>query len=137
MVRVMVAGAFDFLHPGHLDLFRQAKALGDELVVVVARDQSVEKTKGKKPVFSENERLEVVASVRIVDRAVLGGSGHWFDVLLDVRPDVLLLGYDQKVDETALNAFLAKNGLKTKVVRAESFEAHKFKSSKLKEHLGI
>ncbi|MBI5226005.1 FAD synthase [Candidatus Micrarchaeota archaeon] len=137
MVRVMVAGAFDFLHPGHLDLFRQAKKHGDELVVVVARDASVEKTKGKKPVFSENERLEVVQSVRFVDRAVLGGMGHWFDVLLDVKPDVLLLGYDQKVDETALAAFLAKRGLKTKILRAKSFEAHKFKSSKLKEHLGI
>ncbi len=79
----------------------------------------------------------MVQSVRFVDCAVLGGTGHWFDILLDLKPDVLLLGYDQKVDETALAAYFAQNGLKTKVLRAKSFEAHKFKSSKLKEHLGI
>lgn len=133
----MVAGTFDFIHPGHLDLFRQAKDLGGELVVVVSRDSSAEKTKGKKPVFSEIERLEMVASVRYVDSARLGNPGDWFLVLCEVRPDVLLLGYDQSVDKEALRAFLEKNGLKTRVVRGKGFETYKFKSSILKKHVGL
>lgn len=137
MVRVMVAGTFDFLHPGHLDLFRQARELGDELLVVVARDESVLKAKGKKPVFSEIERLEMVASVRFVDSARLGNPGDWFDVLKEVKTDVLLLGYDQKVDEAALRAFLDRHGLKVRVVRGTGFETYKFKSSNVKKHLGV
>lgn len=132
----MVAGTFDFLHPGHLDLFRQAKELGDELVVVVARDESVKRVKGSKPVFSEIERLQVVSSVRFVDSALVGGENH-FDVLLQVQPDVLLLGYDQAIDERALRAFLEKNRLKTRVVRGGGFETYKFKSSILKKHVGL
>lgn len=137
MVRVMVAGTFDFLHPGHLDLFRQAKQLGDELVVVVSRDASAEKAKGQKPLFSEMERLEMAASVRYVDLARLGNPGDWFAVLTELRPDVLLLGYDQNVDEAALKAFLEKHGLKTRVVRGSGFETYKFKSSILKKHVGV
>jgi len=137
MVRVMVAGTFDFLHPGHLDLFRQAKELGDELVVVVSRDASAEKTKGQKPLFSEIERLEMVASVRYVDLVRLGNPGDWFAVVKELRPDVLLLGYDQKIDEAALGVFLEKNGLTTRVVRGIGFETYKFKSSMLKKHIGV
>lgn len=137
LVRVMVAGTFDFLHPGHLDLFRQARELGDELVVVVARDASVEKAKGRKAVFSEIERLEMVASVRYVDSARLGNPGPWFDVLREVRPDVLLLGYDQQVDEAALKAFLQRNGLNVRVERGTGFETYKFKSSNVKKQLGV
>ncbi len=137
MIRVMVAGTFDFLHPGHLDLFRQAKELGDELVVVVSRDSSAEKAKGQKPLFSEIERLEMVASVRYVDSARLGNAGDWFDVLTEVRPAVLLLGYDQKVDENRLQGFLKQNGLSARVVRGTGFETYKFKSSNIKKHLGV
>jgi len=120
-----------------LDLFRQARELGDELLVVVARDESVLKAKGKKPVFSEIERLEMVASVRFVDSARLGNPGDWFDVLKEVKTDVLLLGYDQKVDEAALRAFLDRHGLKVRVVRGTGFETYKFKSSNVKKHLGV
>ena len=65
MTKVMVFGTFDPLHPGHVDFFRQAKQHGDELVVVVALDSTVEKTKGRKPSLGENARL---AAVQAQDR---------------------------------------------------------------------
>lgn len=137
MTRVMVAGAFDFLHPGHLDLFRQAKALGDELVVVVARDESAERAKGKKPFFSEIERLQMVNCVKYVDKAILGNKGDWFEILSELNPDALLLGYDQAVDDEAVRAFVRKRDLKTHVLRGRAFQPMKFKSSRLKELFGV
>lgn len=137
MTRVLVAGAFDFLHPGHLDLFRQAKALGDELVVVVARDESAERSKGKKPFFSEIERLQMVNCVKYVDKAVLGNKGEWFEILAEFNPDALLLGYDQNVDDEAVRAFVRSRDLKTHVLRGRAFQPQKFKSSKLKGLFGV
>lgn len=131
----MVAGAFDLLHPGHLHLFQQAKELG-ELVVVVARDSSVSKLKGRKPFFSQEERVKMVSAIRYVDEVVLGGSNP-FDTVARLKPDVLLLGYDQQVDVNALKAFLKANGFKTRVARARAFQPHKFKSSRLRKILGV
>ncbi|HLD76027.1 MAG TPA: adenylyltransferase/cytidyltransferase family protein [Candidatus Norongarragalinales archaeon] len=137
MTRVLLAGAFDFLHPGHLDLFRQAKSLGPELIVVVARDSSVERIKGKKPLFSEIERLQVVSSVKYVDQAVLGSRTDFMDVLLEFNPDVLLLGYDQAMDEESVSQYVRDHDLKTHVLRAKAYKPHQFKSSKIKDLLGV
>ncbi len=54
--RVVCAGTFDHLHPGHLDFLRQAKALGDELVVIAARDETVSRIKGFTPTYNEEIR---------------------------------------------------------------------------------
>ena len=70
MTRVMCAGTFDFIHPGHLYYLTEAKKLGNELVVVVSRDSTANAFKGKKPVHSENERLIYVMDLRIADSAV-------------------------------------------------------------------
>jgi len=72
MKKVMCAGTFDIIHPGHLYYLSEAKKHGDKLVVVVARDNTSEKFKGKKPVHSERERLEAVKMLNIVNEAVLG-----------------------------------------------------------------
>ncbi|MBI5036035.1 adenylyltransferase/cytidyltransferase family protein [Candidatus Micrarchaeota archaeon] len=135
-MKVMVAGVFDFLHPGHLALFRQAKKMG-EIMVVVARDATVLKIKGKPPLFSEEQRAQAVAAIKGVDSVVLGDVEDNFKVLKEAKPDVLLLGYDQNVDLPALRAYLKENNLKTKIKRAEAFEPHKFKSSKLKKIFGV
>ncbi|MDY6931735.1 MAG: adenylyltransferase/cytidyltransferase family protein, partial [Halobacteriota archaeon] len=70
MVRVLATGTFDILHPGHLTYFREAKKLGDELIVIVARDVNV--THKPKPIIPEEQRVEMVGALSIVDKVILG-----------------------------------------------------------------
>ena len=71
MTRVMATGVFDILHLGHIHFLRESKKLGEELVVVVARDSTAGK-RGKTPVFNESARLQLVKELRLVDHAILG-----------------------------------------------------------------
>ena len=67
-----------------------------ELLIIIARDSTVEKNKGRKPIISENQRRALVESLKVVDEAVLGFEN--FDmgnVIKRVKPDVIALGYDQ------------------------------------------
>ena len=64
-------GTFDFLHKGHLNLFRQAKKKCDYLIVVVARDKTVKKVKGKLPVHNESKRLNEIKKLKLIDHAIL------------------------------------------------------------------
>ena len=118
MVRVMASGVFDILHTGHISYLEQAKAAGDELVVVVACDSTVRKRKHE-PVTPEAMRLKIVQSLKPVDRAVLGkDTGDFFETLEEVRPDIIMLGFDQTFDEEQLERDLAAHGFDTKVMRA-------------------
>jgi len=117
MVRVMATGVFDILHLGHLHYLEESKKLGDELVVVVATDTTVRKRKHE-PITPEKMRRELVASLKPVDKAVLGREGgDIFEIVKDLRPDIITLGYDQPFDQQNLEKELAKRGLKVKVVR--------------------
>ena len=134
--KVLVAGTFDFLHPGHLDFLSQAKRRGDFLVVVVARDRNAKAFKGKKPYLDEKDRLALVSSLRTVDKAMLGSKGDVFAVVRREKPDVIVLGYDQWPRETELRQQLLKMGLAgTKVFRARPFFEERHKSSKIRRHL--
>jgi len=94
--RVVVFGIFDGVHEGHRDFFRQARAHGDELVVVVGRDEASMHLKNKKPRHSQEERLRLVRQEQEVKDAVLGDEVQSrYDVLEQLDPDVICLGYDQ------------------------------------------
>jgi len=117
MVRVMATGVFDILHLGHLHYLEESKKLGDELVVIVATDRTV-RTRKHEPITPEKMRLEMVQSLKPVDKAVLGrDTGDIFDIVKEVRPDIITIGYDQSFDEGALEGELAARGLKVSVVR--------------------
>lgn len=116
MVRVMASGVFDLIHLGHVHYLEEAKKLGDELVVVVARDSTVRKEKHE-PITPEEFRRDLVESLKPVDRAVLGGEGDMFKVVEELKPDVIALGYDQYHDAERIEAELKKRGLDIKVVR--------------------
>ncbi len=123
MVRVMATGVFDLLHPGHIHYLEEAKKLGDELVVVVARDTTAERFKHR-PIVHEDQRREMVAALKPVDRAVLGNEGNIYDILSEIKPDVIALGYDQAHDEKRILEECRKRGLEhTKVVRLPMFES--------------
>jgi FAD synthetase len=120
MTRVMATGVFDILHTGHLRYLEEAKRLGDELIVVVATDATVRREKHE-PITPEKMRLELVQALKPVDRAFLGREGDMFDIVLEVSPDIIALGYDQSFDVKSLEAELKKRGLDTRVVRLSKY----------------
>ncbi|RLF23931.1 MAG: DUF357 domain-containing protein [Thermoprotei archaeon] len=116
-VRVLVAGTFDIIHPGHIFLFKKAWSLG-KVCVVVARDVNVKRFKGRRPIVPEKQRLEVVKAIRWVDEAILGDEKDIIKSVERLRPDIILLGPDQPLDEEKLYAELKKRGLDyIKVIR--------------------
>lgn len=115
-VRVMTQGVFDLLHLGHLHYLEAAKALGDELIVVIARDETVKRSKHA-PIFSEDARRELVDNLKPVDHAVLGHRGDFYRVVEEIAPDIIAIGYDQPYKEQAIEAECERRGLTVKVVR--------------------
>lgn len=134
MVKVMAFGSFDLFHRGHSEYLKQAKKLGDSLVVVVSRDVNIVKFKGRKAIYPEEERLKRVSMSEYVDKAFLGHVKDIFQSVVDEKPDVICLGYDQFMDEKELVVELMKRGLSGfKIVRAKPFNPEVYKSSKLKK----
>jgi rfaE bifunctional protein nucleotidyltransferase chain/domain len=92
---VFTNGCFDLLHRGHIHLLREAKALGDLLVVAVNTDRSVKTIKGPaRPIISETDRLELIAALEMVDYAILFDEADPCKVISVLRPDVLVKGGD-------------------------------------------
>jgi FAD synthetase len=116
VVRVMATGVFDLLHPGHVYFLTEAKKLGDELVVVVARDQTARRLKHETYV-PEHMRREMVEALKPVDRAVLGSTTDIYETVVTERPSIIALGYDQVWNEHEVAAECARRGIPVKVVR--------------------
>lgn len=138
--RVVVAGTFDIIHVGHIRFLWAAKRLApdSELVVIVARDSTVRRLKGREPVFNERERAEIVASLKPVDRVVLGNELNehgLFDILLELKPDIIALGYDQRVDEEELRRWCERHGLRCEIVRLPKFEGGLVSSSDVRRRV--
>jgi len=113
--KVFVGGTFDLLHPGHVELFKEASKLGD-VIAVVARDETVKKLRGREPVLPQEQRRYMVESLKYVKEALVGGEDP-IETVLRVRPDVILLGPDQGWDEEELARELERRGLKVEVLR--------------------
>ncbi len=127
MVRVVATGTFDIIHPGHIRFLEEAKKLGDELIVIVAREKNVKHK--PKPIIPEEQRRRVVEALKPVDRAILGDEHDIFKPIMELRPDIIVLGYDQHFDEKKLEEELRKRGLNTKVVRIKVKEECEYCSS--------
>lgn len=129
--KVMCAGTFDIIHKGHLYYLSQAKKYGSKLIVVVARDKTSHKFKGRKPINNERKRLQAVSKLKIVDKAILGNPGNIFNIIEEIKPDVICLGYDQKVKVQNLRKELKRRNIKAKVVRIKAYKPSIYKSSKI------
>ncbi len=116
VVRVMATGVFDLLHPGHLYFLTEAKRLGDELVVVVARDQTARRLKHE-PYVPEQLRREMVESLKPVDRAILGSTTDIYETVVHERPSIIALGYNQVWNEREVERECGRRGVPVKVVR--------------------
>ena len=130
---VLASGVFDLLHLGHVKFLEEAKKAGGKnawLLVIVARDSTVQRMKGRKPVMNENQRRALVESLRVVDEAVLGLEDFDIgDVIERTKPDVIALGYDQMKMEQQVCAYVNKHGLGVKIIRLGKFENDKLSSS--------
>jgi len=116
---VVATGVFDIIHPGHVLYLEEARKLGDRLVVIVARDENVRKRKGRQPI-PEEQRLLVVKSLKPVDDAVLGDTDDLMKPVVELKPDVIALGYDQEYSIEELEKKLAEAGVKADVIRIKS-----------------
>ncbi len=122
-MRVLTFGTFDHLHPGHLSYLSQAQKKG-ELFVVIARDENVRKIKNLLPDHTEEERAAAVRAAFPRATVVLGDAHDFSRPLRDLKPDLLILGYDQH-----LPPGLSEASLPCPIERAEPFEPHLHKSS--------
>jgi len=135
---VLASGIFDLLHLGHVKFLEDAKKAGGKnakLIVVIARDSTVEKTKGRKPIISEDQRRMLVESLKVVDEAVLGCENIDIAKFIEnIKPDVIALGYDQLEVERKVSQYVKEHNLEVKVVRIGKFNADELdSSSKIRE----
>ena len=92
---VITFGTFDVFHIGHLRVLERAAALGDRLVVGVSSDELNFRKKGREPVFTQAERLRLVAALRVVDEVFLEESmERKREYIVDHRASVLVMGDD-------------------------------------------
>ncbi len=134
MMRIMIFGTFDMIHQGHEDFFRQARALANDpyLIVSIARDSATARIKGVSPRNTEDSRLATVRKHTLVDEAVLGDEKGFMPHILQMRPDIIALGYDQAGEYVdRLDTELQTRGLSIRIVRLLPYKEHIFKTSKL------
>jgi D-glycero-beta-D-manno-heptose 1-phosphate adenylyltransferase len=97
---VFTNGCFDLLHPGHIGILEQARALGDVLIVGLNSDASVRQLKGPgRPVLPERERAEILAALECVDAVVIFDELTPREVIARLLPDVLVKGGDWPGDQ--------------------------------------
>ncbi len=122
MKKVLAFGTFDKLHKGHIHYLKQAKKYG-HLTVLIARDLTVKNVKGQFPENNEQRRLTKVKNLGIANNVILGNYTNKYTVLDYVRPDVICLGYDQKVFIDNLREELEKRRLyKTEILRMKEYK---------------
>jgi FAD synthetase len=130
---VLASGVFDLLHLGHVRFLEEAKKAGGkdaELIVIVARDNTVRKRKGMKPIMSEDQRRALVESLKVVDEAILGYENFNMDQVIDkIKPDIIAMGYDQKDMTDTVEKTVAKRGLSIKIVKIDKFREDELNSS--------
>jgi FAD synthetase len=133
---VLVGGVFDIIHPGHIHTLKAAKALGDVLVVVIARTSTALKIKKDRRIY-HNERLrkELVSSLNLVDLAIIGKEGTLYDTVEYVKPNIIALGYDQAHSEKDVADNCQKRNLNIRVTRVNT-PIPETKSSKIKDEMG-
>ena len=130
---VLASGTFDLLHFGHVKYLEEAKKAGGknvELIVIVARDSTVEKRKGKKPVMPEDQRRSLVESLKVVDEAILGFEDFSIDKVIEkINPDVIAVGHDQEGIEREVRKAIAEKKLNVQVAKIGRFGKKELNSS--------
>jgi FAD synthetase len=136
--KVLIAGCFDLIHPGHIFLINEAAKLGD-VYVIVATDKNRELYSGEAPIVPEEQRLAVMKSIKNVKDAKLGRNDNdTLKTVEEIRPDIILLGPNQKYSIEILKKNLKDIGLNNVEVRRlktyyNKYELHS--SSQIKQKI--
>jgi len=104
---VFTNGCFDILHVGHVRYLRNARSLGDILVVAVNSDASTGRLKPGRPIVPQAERAEVLAALEAVSFVVIFNEDTPYEVIKTLRPDVLVKGGDWKRQDIVGNDLVA------------------------------
>lgn len=137
---VLATGAFDLLHYGHLNFLQEAKKAGGrnaKLIVIVARDKTVEARKGKNPIVPEDQRRALIEALKPVDAAILGFKDlNYAAVIGKLNPDIIAVGYDQSDIKKSTEEVIRRKGLKIRVFQTRKFAVDDIdSSSKIKKRV--
>jgi len=117
---VLAGGVFDIIHPGHIHTLNAAKALGDVLVVAIATDKTAQKMKKRQPLHNQELRRELVSCLSMVDKAIVGHEDDIFETVRAIKPDIIVLGYDQVHQEQFISDGCKRMNLDVRIVRLQS-----------------
>jgi len=126
--KAVIFGTFDIIHPGHISVFKYAKNLSEKLYVVIARDQNINKE--TQIIFNEEQRLKNISQYQIIDKAILGDEQNPLAFYNQLKPDLIVLGYDQYQ-----NVDLLKQLKRVKIKKAPPYHEQLFKAKKIKKIL--
>jgi len=132
---VLAGGVFDIIHPGHIHTLNAAKALGGVLVVAIATDKTAEKMKKRSPLHNQELRRELVSSLSMVDKAIVGHEDDIFQTVKEVKPNIIVLGYDQVHQEKFISDGCKRINLNVEIVRLETPVPH-LSSSEIEKEYG-
>ena len=122
-MRVLIFGTFDHFHPGHAFVIREALKKGD-VTVIVARDRNVHRIKGNPRVQSEEDRAQILRDAFSAIQVLLGDPVDFLAPVRSLKPDLILLGYDQQ-----LPPGVTQDDLHCPVERLPAYRPEEFKSS--------
>lgn len=133
----MIFGTFDLVHDGHRHLLREAASVGEEVVVVVSRDEHVLELKGKLPLNTLQERMEAIACESEVSEVIPGDEElGTYGVVETYRPDMILLGYDQDELRESVLAWMEEQSVTgISITHASAFEPEMFNTTILAEQM--
>jgi len=132
---VLAGGVFDIIHPGHVHTLNAAKALGGVLVVAIATDKTAEKMKKRTPLHNQELRRELVSCLSMVDKAIVGHEDDIFQTVKEVKPNIIVLGYDQVHQEKFISDGCKRINLNVEIVRLETPVPH-LSSSEIEKEYG-
>ncbi len=132
---VLAGGVFDIIHPGHIHTLNAAKALADVLVVAIATDKTAQKMKKRPPLHNQELRRELVSCLSMVDKAIVGHEDDIFQTVKEVKPNIIVLGYDQVHQEKFISDGCKRINLNVEIVRLETPVPH-LSSSEIEKEYG-
>ncbi len=128
----LIGGVFDLLHIGHVNILKRAKEHVDILIAIIATDETVKKMKNRVPLHKQEWRREVINSLKYVDAAIIGEEKEFRIPLVKIDPDVIFLGYDQKIPPG-----ISREEIRDKEVIKLNFKIEGVKTSKIIEKLDL
>lgn len=129
IVKVAVWGTFGELHSGHVKFLEYAKALGNELYVVIVPNRVVKKNKGKIPKKSAEERKKALLKLDFVKEAYVDCLSDGLESIINLKPDIFAFGHDQRTEwEKQLRDYLKENGLFLEYIYLPAYNTGKHSS---------